>query len=132
MEVDYVSRGRDATVDWGNIDFKFKNTSSEPVYICCVLDSGKNVRVGIFGRLLEDGVSIALDTTTVSRTNYETQYVLNASLAPGARQLKQSGKYAYVTDTYKVLLDRDGNELARSYMFRSRYLGRPQIYELGP
>lgn len=29
----YVPLGRDATVDWGNIDYKFKNTLPYPIYI---------------------------------------------------------------------------------------------------
>lgn len=33
LPASYVKPGLDATVDWGNIDFKFKNTLEYPVYI---------------------------------------------------------------------------------------------------
>jgi vancomycin resistance protein YoaR len=33
LPISYVDNGFDATVDWGNIDFKFKNTLDYPVYI---------------------------------------------------------------------------------------------------
>lgn len=33
LPLTYVGKGLDATVDWGNIDFKFKNTLSTPMYI---------------------------------------------------------------------------------------------------
>lgn len=33
LPVHYVAQGMDATVDYGNIDYKFKNTLSYPVYI---------------------------------------------------------------------------------------------------
>lgn len=131
MEVSYVGRGKDATVDWGNKDLKFKNTSDEPVYIACLLDGSKNVRIGIYGRFLPDGMYITLETSTVSRTQYETQYKLNPSLPFGAKKVTRSGKYSYVTDTYRVVWSADGKELDKTYMFRSKYDGRSEIVEYG-
>lgn len=33
LPLSYAPKGLDATVDWGNIDFKFKNTLNTPIYI---------------------------------------------------------------------------------------------------
>ncbi|MBU3145524.1 VanW family protein [Clostridium sp. CF012] len=43
----YVGLGLDATVDWGNIDFKFKNTLEYPIYIEARTQN-KNLYINIF------------------------------------------------------------------------------------
>lgn len=47
LPVHYVSEGMDATVDYGNIDYKFKNTSSYPVYIEAYTSNG-NVTFNLY------------------------------------------------------------------------------------
>ena len=43
LPVHYVSTGMDATVDFGNLDLKFRNNSKYPVYIEAVTTGGKIV-----------------------------------------------------------------------------------------
>lgn len=43
LPVHYVSTGMDATVDFGNLDLKFRNNSKYPVYIEAVITGGKIV-----------------------------------------------------------------------------------------
>jgi vancomycin resistance protein YoaR len=48
LKVGYVDAGRDATISGDVIDFKFKNTTSNPIYIQTVM-SGATISVNIFG-----------------------------------------------------------------------------------
>jgi vancomycin resistance protein YoaR len=41
LPLTYVEKGLDATVDWGNIDYKFKNTLDYPIYIEGYTENGK-------------------------------------------------------------------------------------------
>jgi vancomycin resistance protein YoaR len=43
MPVHYVPQGMDATVDYGNIDYKFKNTYTYPIYIQAYIANGNIV-----------------------------------------------------------------------------------------
>ena len=51
LSVSYIPKGMDATVDWGNKDFKFKNNRSEPIYIACYVDGFEQVHVSLYGSL---------------------------------------------------------------------------------
>ena len=53
LSVSYIPKGMDATVDWGNKDFKFANNRSEPIYIGGYVDGFNQVHIAIFGRLEE-------------------------------------------------------------------------------
>jgi vancomycin resistance protein YoaR len=49
LTVPYVSPGRDATVYYGQRDFKFQNTSPAPVYIRAELHGGR-LRIALYGQ----------------------------------------------------------------------------------
>ncbi len=53
LSVSYIPKGMDATVDWGNKDFKFANNRSEPIYIGGYVDGFNQVHIAIFGKLEE-------------------------------------------------------------------------------
>ena len=83
----YVQKGMDATVNWPNLDFKFKNDTEWPIYIVANYSKQK-CTVEIYGMLLPDGVSIDLEST-VTRTidpPSDTKYVQNTKLAAGTQQ----------------------------------------------
>ena len=132
MTVAYVDKGKDAAVSWPNQDLVFVNTSSEPIYICCYVDSRKLIRVGIFGRLLENGESITLEAVTTGMTPYGTDYVVNADLAPGAEKRTRTGKDGYTAEAYKIRWDADGNEIERTLQCKSNYPAINEIIEYNP
>lgn len=132
LTVSYVDLGKDAAVDWGNKDLKFTNNSDDRVYICCYLTDDKRVRVGVFGRLLEDGVSITLEGVRTGTVDYDTQYQLNLELYSGQTRVVQSGKEGYTATTYKIWWDAEGNEIRREELCKSRYQATDQIIEYGP
>ena len=51
LKVTYIPKGMDATVDWGNKDFKFANNTSEPIYIVGYVDGFEQVHINLYGRL---------------------------------------------------------------------------------
>ena len=132
LTVSYVDLGKDAAVDWGNKDLRFTNTSSDRVYICCYLTEDKRVRVGVFGKLLEDGVSITLEVVKTGTIDYNTEYQMNFTLFTGQTRVTQNGKKGYTATTYKIWWDANGNELRRSELCKSTYQATPEIIEYGP
>ena len=131
LTVSYVDLGKDAAVDWGNKDLRFTNTSSDRIYIGCYLTDDKRVRIGIFGRLIPDGVTIALEGKKTDTIDYSTEYQVSFSLAPGEQRVAQKGKNGYRAVTYKVWYDANGNELRRIELCKSKYSPTTEIIEYG-
>ena len=51
LKVTYIPKGMDATVDWGNKDFKFANNTSEAIYLVGYVDGFEQVHISLYGRL---------------------------------------------------------------------------------
>ena len=131
LTVHYVDKGKDATVDWGNQDLKFTNTSADDIYICCYLTDDKRIRFGIFGRLLPDGEKITLDAVTVKVNKFETQYQPDPSLPHGKLEVSQNGRDGYKAEAYKVRWDAAGNEMSRELLCTSIYKTKNEIILYG-
>ena len=131
LTVAYVDKGKDATVNWGSQDLKFRNTSSDDIYICCYLTSDKRVRFGIFGRLLPNGESITVETRTVETQKFETTYQPTALLLPGETYIAKAGRDGYVAEAYKVRWDANGKQISREFLCRSTYKKVDQVVLYG-
>lgn len=131
LTVGYVDKGKDATVNWGNQDLKFRNNSSDNIYICCYLTDDKRVRFGMFGKLLPNGEKITLDAVTTEAIKFETQYIKTPLLLPGQTYVLQKGRTGYKAEAYKVRWDAQGNELSRELLCRSTYQAKEEIVQYG-
>ena len=118
---DYVEKGMDATVNWPNLDFKFKNNTDYPVFIVAYYEDRK-VTVELYGVGLQDGMTIDLQSV-VTRTipaPEGTKYVLNTSLAPGETKDTVKARTGYVVETYQVWY-KNGEEVSRNLLCTSTY-----------
>ena len=100
--VTYVPNGRDATVSYGSIDFKFKNTRKYPIKLVA---SAKNGICSISVKGIKEDVEYNVTVTTkkLQTTPFETKYINDNTLAKGTQVVKQHGYYGYKYETYKVL-----------------------------
>ena len=94
----YVGAGRDATVVYGSIDFKFKNTRNYPIKIVCSVENGI-CKFEIFGLLEENESKIEVYSNVISRTS---SYIKSKTY----RVIKQNDQIIdnqlIASDTYKV------------------------------
>jgi vancomycin resistance protein YoaR len=130
MPVSYVDKGKDATVNWGSQDLKFKNTSGSTIYIMAVVSSDKRVKIGIFGKTLENGVYITLEAEITDTFEYDTTYQVNAFLAPGQTNVLQAGRTGYKAAAYKMTWSQSGALLDRVLLYTSTYAKRDEIIEV--
>ncbi len=117
----YVEKGQDATVNWPNLDFKFRNNKDTPIFIISWYNDRK-VTVEIYGMSLGNGVSIDLESKvvrTISPPN-EVKYVQNTNLPMGTSKQTIEARTGYVVDTYKIWY-RDGQEIKREKVYTSNY-----------
>ena len=132
----YVTLGMDATVFYGSLDFRFKNSTDYPIKI--VTDSydsnGKRyLNVKIYGTNPE-GVYAVPDSVTYDRVAPTTVYVADSSVPRGTLVLDRV-QYAYTgwsAHTYRYIYDKDGNQLEKQDMGISKYKMRPNSYHYNP
>jgi vancomycin resistance protein YoaR len=98
----YVPKGQDATVDYGNIDFRFTNSYSYPLYIEGTTGGGY-VSFSIYS-----DKSLAATTCTITNDVYETlqpttQYVDDATLLAGKTVAETPAHTGYKVKVYKAV-----------------------------
>lgn len=102
----YVPIGMDATIDYGNIDYKFKNTLKYPIYIEGITD-GANVIFNIYSNS-----SLKNKTYNISSEIYETvtpkeQYIDDANISLGKTEIVQEAHTGYKVKVYKSTVEND-------------------------
>jgi len=125
----YVDKGMDATVNWPNLDFQFKNNTDWPIFIVSYYKNRK-VTVEIYGMALGEELTIDLESEVTRTINppSETNYVHNPALAPGEEKITVEARKGYEVDTYKVWYQ-NGQEIKRELLFHSRYKTYQQTIE---
>ena len=125
----YVEKGRDATVNWPNLDFSFRNDRDTPIFIVAYYQQ-RQCTVEIYGCSLGPGISITLETQLMSVTDppAEPIYEMNPELPPGTVQEKKKARTGYVVETYRVYRQ-NGVEYKREWLCTSNYQMIQQVIE---
>ena len=122
IPVNYVDKGKDATVSYTSQDMKFKNTSSQPMCIVAYVNESKRVIVEIYGLLPENGEYIKIEgkvTKTIPLP--DPVYTRNPLLDSGQRVTTSEGRKGYKATTYRIYYTADGNEIRRETLCTSYY-----------
>ncbi len=127
FELSYLTRGRDATVNYGTADLRFKNTSDYPVYIS-MYTIGREVYAEVYGMPLDDGMTIELYVKTTRTVNPgPTIYVADSSVVYGQTDV-YSARTGIKCTTYKDYYDADGKLVDRVELHSDYY--RPFAKEI--
>jgi vancomycin resistance protein YoaR len=124
----YVGLGRDATVAYGALDFKFANDTGAPVVI--LAEAAKNrLTVGIVGR---EPLTVAVEIVAADR-----QVILPAvvkkqdpELYLGETRVDRQGKPGYEVTTLRVVRT-GGREIRREVLARDRYQPENTVVKVG-
>ena len=121
----YVGAGRDATVVYGAIDFKFKNTRQYPIRIVASAQNGI-ATVSIYGIKEENEYTFNFNTKVISTIPFTTQYVEDGNLVAGTETVKQKGTNGMITETYitKML---NGKVISTQLLSRDTYSAMARI-----
>ena len=95
----YVEAGMDATVVYGSIDFKFKNTRKYPIKLIASAKNGV-ASVSIYGIKEEQEYTFSFKTIPVSTIPTSTKYIEDDTLPAGTEKVKQKGANGKITETY--------------------------------
>ncbi len=118
IPVDYVPRGRDATVSYGTIDYVFENNKPYPVSIKAKID-GTNLTVSIVGTSEMD-YTVEFVSNYVSAIEYTTVQTEDDTIPKGETKVITAGSNGSVYESYRVY-KKNGEEYDRKFESRSRY-----------
>lgn len=127
--VGYLPLGTDATVNWGTIDFQFKNSSEYPIKINCYVDGGY-LYVEILGTNTS-GNTYDVETVVTGQTDYSVIYEDDPTLAPGVEEVDTSGHTGYTCKTYRYTYDSDGNLINKEQVSSSSYSVQDRVIKVG-
>lgn len=115
----YLPAGRDATVVYGAIDFKFKNTRKFPVRIVASAKNGI-ATVSMFGIKEEQEYTFTFSTKTVASIPPTTKYEEDASLPAGTEKVKRKGANGLKTETY-ITKSLNGKAISTTLLSKDTY-----------
>ena len=128
--VDYAPKGQDATVVYGSIDFQFRNNTDAPIKIFASANN-TSVTVTIKGTASSQK-KVEFQSKTVSTTPFTEKTVVDNSLKPGERVIKQAGQNGMQLEVYRVVYDANGKVIRREHENTTRYKPMQQIVSVGP
>lgn len=126
----YVGAGKDATVVYGSLDFKFKNTRKYPIMIKTTIGSGV-AKIDIYGIKEDVEYDVDIVTNILSYTPFKVIYENDSSLAEGKQRVSQYGMNGCKSITYKVL-KLNGAEVSRTVLSSDSYDPMNKIVNVGP
>jgi len=125
FKTSYLPAGRDATVSWGAVDFKFKNTRKYPIKIIAKAQDGI-VKVDIYGIKQEEDYDVKIESSETSIISMRTIYETDKSLSKGTQVVSQNGEDGCTSETYKVLY-KNGIIVSKTLVSKDTYNDLPKI-----
>lgn len=128
----YCPIGLDATVDYGSIDFKFRNCLDAPIYISSWMD-GVTLTCNIYGVFPEewDNIELGSQQTGSEPPRDTVRFDEDSSLAPGQFVRKSSGNSGYYASAWRTYY-KDGQEVKTESLKDSYYGSTGKVFTVGP
>ncbi len=125
----YVSASRDATVSYGTIDFKFKNSRTYPIKIKCTAQNGI-CQIAIYGIKEETEYEVVIQDKITEVIPYTTKYIKTNTLEKGVENEVQKGVDGYKSEAYRVL-KLNGQIISKTLLSKDSYNPLQRIVETG-
>lgn len=127
----YCPLGLDATVDYGNIDFRFRNPLSTPVYISSWMD-GVTLYVNFYGCFPEewDKITVGSEQTGSEAPLSTVSFREDENLSKGEYVLKSSGRTGYSAHAWRTYYKGE-TQVKTEDLSSSYYPAGGRIYAVG-
>ncbi|MBU3159894.1 VanW family protein [Clostridium frigoris] len=100
----YIPKGQDATVDYGNLDYKFKNTFKYPIYIEGLLSNG-NIYFNIYSSSTLTNRTYKIVNEVSEPTEPKTETIQDPTMYEGQNKIVKTGyagfKVKVIRKTYE-------------------------------
>lgn len=124
----YIPLGRDATVAYGVLDFKFVNSSDSPIMLRTEV-RGDSIYAAVFGRekLKETITIVTADQREIPPVVVKKP---DPDMAAGTTKIENKGAPGYELKVYR-LISRDGRVIKREFLSKDRYMPDNTVVKVG-
>lgn len=129
LTVSYVKLGRDATVAYGSVDFRFKNSRQYPVKISSKI-SGGTLTIDIYGYNTNKTRLVDIETEIIEVLPFKEQEIVDASLPAGTSKITQTGHKGYKVKSYRVTTE-GGEVVEKKLISTDTYSPVAQVKKVG-
>lgn len=129
LPVSYVPLGRDATVSYGSIDFKFSNNTSNPIKIVAYASGGTN-KISVYGVKEHPGRTISISTECIGTRPPVVTQKEDPTLPEGTIKVEQAGSSGSTYNTYKITSE-NGKVIKTEFLTKSTYVPGERIEIIG-
>lgn len=129
LPVSYVPLGRDATVSYGSIDFKFANSTNHPVKIVAYASGGTNT-VSVYGVKENPARTISITTECIGTKPPLLTQKEDPNLPEGTIKVEQAGSSGSTYNAYKVISE-NGKVVKTEFLTKSTYVPGERIEIIG-
>jgi vancomycin resistance protein YoaR len=128
LPISYLPLGHDAAIYYGALDFQFRNNTDYPIRIEIEFD-GRSMTSRFMGTRTGDHV-IRIESAS-SAVPFQTVYREDANVY-GEPEVSFNGQNGFITNTYRLVYDADGNRLSRTHIARDVYRAQNRIVLIPP
>ena len=125
----YIGAGRDATVVYGAVDFRFKNTRKYPIKIVASVSNGI-AKISIFGVKEEVEYNVDIQSSIIETIPFNITYIDDDTLQEGTEIVEQKGTNGCKSVTYKILT-LNGNVISRKLLSNDIYNSMERVIRRG-
>ena len=130
LTVGYLPLGHDATVYWGQIDFRFANDRDYPIMLETVVQ-GRELTVRIIGTTVDE-YTFTTDFVVLSSTPFQVIRRPDPTLNPGQTRVDLPGSNGVSVEVFINRIDGEGNRVDRWSVGVSRYNVQNRVIYYGP
>ncbi|NLZ38712.1 MAG: hypothetical protein GX893_03805 [Firmicutes bacterium] len=128
LAVNYLPPGLDATVAYGSIDLKFKNSRSHALWLRTFIDNNK-ITVALYGTKIP-GQEVRVYTSNVQKIPAGEKIIETDSLPKGKKELIRAGQPGYRATVWRAVF-LNGKEERREKISQDTYKAVPAEYRVG-
>jgi len=129
IPVPYLAVGRDATVDYGDLDLVFQNDTDKAIAISSVWEPG-TLHFYVLGTKVP-GRSVKIETDHYKTWDNGEETRVDPTLPPGSTTIDNPGAIGRSIDTYRLVYE-DGKLVRKETMSHSYYSGAKRVILTGP
>ncbi len=129
LSVSYVKLGRDATVVYGSIDFRFKNSRQYPIKISSKI-SGGTLTIEIYGYNTNKTRLVDIETEVIEVLPFKEQEIQDATMPVGTSKITTTGHKGYKVKSYRVTTE-NGEVVERKFIATDTYSPVAQVKRVG-
>ncbi len=129
LTVGYVPLGQDATVAYGSIDFRFKNSTDYPIKIVTTAKSGV-MHSEIWGYKTDPSLEVSIENITRQIISPTVKEIPDPTMPLGERKVVTKGSNGAVVDSYKIV-KKAGQEPVKTMISKSTYSAGMEVVHVG-